>query len=254
MLLGKRADDLQNLPGQLGVERRGRLIKAENIRLQGQRPRDGHTLLLTAGKLMRIEIHLFLQPDLRQKFLCTGGNLCVDLFFSRFVIRLLLCQQFACQHDILPGRILREQVEILEHEAEVQPLAADFALLLRIGVGVVEERFIVHHDLSLVGNGQKIEAPQQRRFAAAGRADNGDRLALFERKIDALQDDGILVEAFFQVSDFQNRHTAASLRLEIVQLLLQPVKQQLQNAGEQQIINASEEQGPDCAGNALRAL
>ena len=69
VLLGKRTDDLQNLPGQLGVERRGRLIKAENIRLQGQRPRDGHTLLLTAGKLMRIEIHLFLQPDLRQKFL-----------------------------------------------------------------------------------------------------------------------------------------------------------------------------------------
>ena len=79
----------------------------------------------------------------------------------------------------------------------------------------------------------------------------GDRLALFKRKIDTLEDDGVLTEAFFQISDFQNRHIAASLRLEIVQLLLQPVKQQLQNAGEEQIVNAREEQRPDRAGNAL---
>ena len=132
----------------------------------------------------------------------------------------------------------------------MQPLAANFTLLLRIGVVVVEERFVVHHDLSLVGDGQEIEAAQQRRLAAAG-ADDGDRLALFKRKIDALEDDGVLTEAFFQISDFQNRHIAASLRLEIVQLLLQPVKQQLQNAGEEQIVNAREEQRPDRAGNAL---
>ena len=92
---------------------------------------------------------------------------------------------------------------------------------------------------------QEIEAAQQRRFAAAGRADNGDRLALFEREIDALQDDGILVEAFFQVSDFQNRHTAASLRLEIVEFLFQLAERQRQKTGEDQIINAREEQRPD---------
>ena len=200
---------------------------------------------------MRIEIHLFLQPHLRQKLLGPGGDLRVEQLFLCLVIRLLLCQQLACQHDVLPGRILREQIEILEHKAEVQPLAANFTLLLRIGVGVVEERFVVHHDLSLVGDGQEIEAAQQRRLAAAGRADDGDRLALFKRKIDTLEDDGVLTEAFFQISDFQNRHIAASLRLEIVQLLLQPVKQQLQNAGEEQIVNAREEQRPDRAGNAL---
>ena len=74
----------------------------------------------------------------------------------------------------------REQIEILKHEAEMQPLAADLALFLRVGVRRVEERLAVYRDLPLVGDGQEIEAAQQRRLAAAGRADDGDGLALFQ--------------------------------------------------------------------------
>ena len=62
----------------------------------------------------------------------------------------------------------------------MQPLAADLALFLRVGVRRVKERLAVYRDLPLVGDGQEIEAAQQRRLAAAGRADDGDGLALFQ--------------------------------------------------------------------------
>ena len=81
---------------------------------------------------MRIEIHLLLQAHLRQKVLGAGLDLGVDLLLALLVIRLLPGQQFAGQHDVFLRRILREQIEILEHEAKMQPFAADLALLLRI--------------------------------------------------------------------------------------------------------------------------
>ena len=180
VLLGKRADDLQNLAGQLRVEGGGRLVEAEDVRLQRQRPRDGHALLLAAGELVRVEVHFLLQPHLREQLLRVRGDLCVDLLFAGLVVRLLFGQQLAGKHDVLPGRVLREQIEILKHEAEMQPLAADLALFLRVGVRRVEERLAVYRDLPLVGDGQEIEAAQQRRLAAAGRADDGDGLALFQ--------------------------------------------------------------------------
>ena len=66
-LLCQAADDPQDLPGQLRVQRRGRLIKAENIRMHRQRPGDGHPLLLPAGELMRIEVPLLRQADFFEK-------------------------------------------------------------------------------------------------------------------------------------------------------------------------------------------
>ena len=132
VLLGQRTDDAQHLAGQLRVEGRGRLVEAEDVRPESQRPRDGDALLLPAGELVRIEIHLLLQAHLRQKVLGAGLDLGVDLLLALLVIRLLPGQQFAGQHDVFLRRILREQIEILEHEAKMQPFAADLALLLRI--------------------------------------------------------------------------------------------------------------------------
>ena len=44
----QRTNHAQHLAGQLGVECRGRLVKAENIRRKHQRTRNGDALLLTA--------------------------------------------------------------------------------------------------------------------------------------------------------------------------------------------------------------
>ena len=46
---GELAHDCQHLAPELRVERGGRLVEQQHLRLHGQRPRDGHALLLTAG-------------------------------------------------------------------------------------------------------------------------------------------------------------------------------------------------------------
>lgn len=57
----------QHLSGQLGVQRTGGLVKAEDIRVQCQRPGNGHPLLLSAGQLVRIVPRPRRQPHLLQQ-------------------------------------------------------------------------------------------------------------------------------------------------------------------------------------------
>ena len=49
------------------VQRARRLVKAQHVRLQGQRPRDGHALLLPAGELGGIAVLLGQQADLPEQ-------------------------------------------------------------------------------------------------------------------------------------------------------------------------------------------
>ena len=72
-LLGKAADDLQHLAGQLRIQCGGGLVKAENVRMQRQCAGNGHPLLLTAGELVGIVICPVGKPHLRQK-IHTGGT------------------------------------------------------------------------------------------------------------------------------------------------------------------------------------
>ena len=48
VLFRQPADDPEHFSGELWVQGRGGLVKAENIRRQGQRPGDGHPLLLAS--------------------------------------------------------------------------------------------------------------------------------------------------------------------------------------------------------------
>ena len=65
--LGEAADDAQHLARQLRVQRARRLVKAQHVRLQGQRPCDGHALLLPAGELAGIAVLLGQQADLPEQ-------------------------------------------------------------------------------------------------------------------------------------------------------------------------------------------
>ena len=61
--VGQALDYLQNLFYHLRIQCAGRLIEQHNLRLHGQRPRDGYTLLLSSGKLARIHVCLLGQAD-----------------------------------------------------------------------------------------------------------------------------------------------------------------------------------------------
>ena len=130
LLLGQGADDLQDLPGQLGVQGAGGLVKTEDIRVERQRPGDGHALLLAARKLVRIVVGTVGKAHSLQQFPAFGLDFGVDLLLTGLVLRLLLRQKLLCQHYILQGGVLREQVEGLEHQPEMKPFAADFCLPL----------------------------------------------------------------------------------------------------------------------------
>ena len=108
MLFGKRSDDLQHLLRELGVERRSGLVEEEDIRLKAKGACDSHALLLAARKLARIRILTAFKTHLLQKR--TG-----KLFSLRLIFPLDDNGRF---HHIAQHRIVREEIEILEHETE----------------------------------------------------------------------------------------------------------------------------------------
>ena len=113
-----------------------------------------------------------------------------DRFFVLLVVGALFCQQLPGQHHVLQRRVLREKVEVLENQAEVQPLFADLLLALGAGVGGVPQGLAVHRDLPAVGGFQEIQAAQQRCFAGTGRADDRQRFALVQLQGDVAQHGG----------------------------------------------------------------
>ena len=134
---------------------------------------------------MRVEVHFLLQPHLREQLLRVRGDLCVDLLFAGLVVRLLFGQQLAGKHDVLPGRVLREQIEILENQA-VAFLSLSkhiFAAIHRFARGVSFSNF--HITICKRTSIQRFEqrhATQKRGLAAARRTNNRQHIALVYRK------------------------------------------------------------------------
>lgn len=146
--------------------------------MQRQCAGNRHALLLPAGKLVRVVVLPVRKPHLRQQGLCLRFNVGQNLPPVLLVVGALLRQELARQHDVLQCRVLGKQVEALEHKAEVQPLFADGFFALRFGVGGAPQRFTRYRNAAGVGGLQKVQTAQQRCFAGAGRADDGESLAL----------------------------------------------------------------------------
>ena len=170
--------------------------------MEGQRPCDGHPLLLAAGELVGIvagpvgEAH----PLQKRHALPLDGG----------PAALVLLPQLPRQSHILQGGILGEEVEGLKHQPEVEPLLTDGLLAEGGLIFRVEEGLPLHGDAAAVGSLQKIQAPEQGGLAAAGGADDGQGLPLLQGKGDVLQHLGG-AKVLFDISYFQNRHVAHPL-------------------------------------------
>ena len=123
-------------------------------------------------------------PEAGHQSFPLDGGLCfqlgVDGLFVGLVVGLFLCQKLPRQHHVFQRGVLGEEVEVLEHEAEVEALFPHLALPLGGRVGGVPHGLAVHPDNAGVGTLKEIQAAQQRRLARAGRADDRQRLALFQ--------------------------------------------------------------------------
>ena len=154
---------------------------------------------------MRVVARPFRQTHLGQKFPGLLFQLLMDGLFVGLVVRALLGQQLPGQHHVLQCRILREQVEVLEHQTEVQALFAHLALPLGGGVGGVPHGLAVHLDDAGVRPFQKIQAAQQGRLAGTRRTDDGQRLALLQSERNVLEDVGV-PEIFPDAGGFEQCH------------------------------------------------
>src|SRR5699024_6855185 len=129
---------------------------------------------------MRIIVHSVGKSHLRQETPSLRLDLCMDLFLSRFVIRLLLLQKLFRQRYILKRRILREKVEGLEYQPEMKPFSSDLTLLSCLRVLRIKQLLSVYTNHSAVRPLKKIETAQERCFPASRRTDQRQYLSLFQ--------------------------------------------------------------------------
>ena len=164
---GKVFYDLENFSGELGVECARRLVEKQNLRLESHCAGYRHALLLTAGKLAGIVVHLLAESDLAKQGFTVFIYLGEDSLAVLLEIRAALCMDFCGESDIFKRRILREQIEGLEHESYLELI---LALLLSgelIGITAVKNNAAVNGYRAAVRSFKHIDAAQQGCFSAA---------------------------------------------------------------------------------------
>ena len=162
--------DGEDLAHHLRVQGGGGLVEQQYLRVHGQSPGDGHTLLLAAGDLPGLGVDIGGHAHLLQ--VIHGALLSIHL--------VLLEHLHLAYHTVFQHGHVVEQVEGLEHHTHPGTVLGGVDAPARHIVSVVE-------DLAGGGRLQQIDAPQQRGLAGAGGADNGDDVALVHGKVNISQ-------------------------------------------------------------------
>src|SRR5713101_964651 len=146
--LGQIGHDIEHLVDHLGIEGRGRLVEEHDPRLHGQSAGDGHALLLASREIGGILVGLVRDPDAREEvagdLLRLGGG--EPLHLRRR------------QHDVLEHRHVREEVEGLEHHADLGPELGEVDPVAGDGIAVDE-------DLALLDGLELVDAADERALA-----------------------------------------------------------------------------------------
>ena len=167
----RRARALASLERVGLAERAGRLVGQDQLRRVDERARDRDALLLAAGKLGRRVPRAIGQADARQ-----AGE---RPFVARGRLHASVDER---QLDVLARARAREQVELLEHEADA-PVARCRELVAAHRVG----RFAREPVLARRRPVEAAEDVHQRALARAGSAHHGDELARFDRQRHAVE-------------------------------------------------------------------
>jgi hypothetical protein len=99
----------EHLLDELGVERGGDLVEEHQVGAHRERACDRNALLLTSAELPGMRVRLVLEPDFAQVLDGAGTRL-----GARHVEHVL-----ECERDVLAGRLVREQVELLEDDPDL---------------------------------------------------------------------------------------------------------------------------------------
>ena len=118
--LGELADDVQDLVDQFRVQGRGGLVEEQDLGVQGKGPGDRDALLLAAGKLARVGVGAVLQAHPVQQFQPAFAGL--GLGEPRFSGPR---RDDGGLGDVFQRGQVREEVEVLEHHADLGALLQD---------------------------------------------------------------------------------------------------------------------------------
>ena len=109
LLLSQRANGAEHLAHQLGIERRRRLVKQDDLRTHRQRASDSNALLLAAGEPTRETALSALQPHFLQQRTRTRFG-----FPFRFAF-----DDHRSFNNVFQHRAVGKQIEVLEHETDL---------------------------------------------------------------------------------------------------------------------------------------
>ena len=188
-------EQAQQLVRRAGVERARGLVGQHQLRVRDERARHGGALLLSAGDLVGV-----FGEDVRDAQLLRDG------LQARAHLGVGFLRQHEREEDVVLDGEGVEEVEVLEHEAQV--VAAERADL---ALGDGREAAAVQQHLARGRAVERREDVEKRGLAGAGLAHDGDVFALLDGERDvrerlhlaAAEAGGI---DLFEVVDFQNRH------------------------------------------------
>ena len=183
-----------------GVELARRLVEQQHARLHRHHGRQTQKLLLPAGQLRYILVKPVLNPKKRRHF----GNAPAD-------DRRFIAQRLQPEGKLVPDLVGHDLIfGILQHKADRARLLAARDLL---------QRYAAEYNLPAartVRRKHALELPQQRRFAAAGRAAEHQKFSVRHRERDLPQRRGLLARiGKRQVADLIARHAQSSLQSRI---------------------------------------
>ncbi len=146
--LAEAADDIEHFAAELRVQSRGHFVEQHHLRPHRQCAGNRHALLLTARELRREVFELVFQADHGQQFF--GAFAGFGLAQAEHLDRRF--------HDVLQGVHMGEQVEALEHHADLATHPSQVTGIgrdqLAAGVGHVRQRLAVDLDHALVDSFQ----------------------------------------------------------------------------------------------------
>ena len=153
------------LLAHLRVDGGERFVEQQELRLRCERPRERDALALPAGKLHRIPRAEPREPDELQQ-----------LIDARPALRLRHLLDLQAERDVLTHRHVTEQRVALKDEADA----------------ALPRREVIHaaaadEDLSAIRRLEPSDHAQNRRLAAAGRAEQADEPAALRREADIVR-------------------------------------------------------------------
>ena len=208
-VVGQLAHHGQHLVGELGIERRGRLVEQHHLRLHRQRARDRDALLLAAGQSRRILAGLFRKVHAAQAFLAQRAWPALrDSPRTRYGASMTLPSTVMCGHRLNCWNTMprSRRIRLISDERPRLALAARIA--------AIAQRLAVDEDVAGRRRLEVVDAAQERALARAAGADHADDVAAVNVERHALQHFE-RAETLVQVDDANRRHSLMALPLAV---------------------------------------